>query len=324
MLLIITEASPVIGHGHVMRCCALAEASRRCGVPVRFLAHDTYTDALLQAQGQQLVAQMPADTRCIIRDLRDGSDEQQVAAEEAAGLRVLLLDEQGPARCRASLVSDSLMTEARRGYFAHGGHTRYLYGLDYAPLRPAFAESPNQTAGIGLLIALGGGDSTAITNSYVQALDAHGYHGPATVVCGGGEGERQALAATLARWQDSELLTSSNHMAELMNDSALVVTKLGMTQLEAFARGRPVLLIEPGEAHLKLSRELAAHYADWPALELGLAEGLDYEAAAECGLALLGDTERLVAMSRRAAQLVDGRGSERMIDALLTAVADSD
>lgn len=319
VLLFKTEASPTIGHGHVMRCIALAEVARRKGAEVAFLSRDAYTDELLRSRGQTLATEALAFpcAKWIIRDFRDGSDEQEVADEASSGVRVLLLDELGPARAKASLVADSMMTDARCGEYVHGTQTRYLYGLKYAPLRQAFARPFGDGVGEGLLIALGGGDLAATTKSYVDALHAHGFRGPATIVCNGAPAMMRAMVARISDWRESALLSSSDRMEQLMRSCSVVVTKLGMTLLESFSRGRPAVLIEPSDAHLTLNLQLSEQYPGWPAVELGLAKGMDYNKAAAKTLLLLQDEVRLLDMGMRAAELIDGHGSERLIEALL-------
>lgn len=299
-----------------MRCIALAEAARHKDIEVAFLSRDAYTDGLLIDHGEKIV-QANYSAKWIIRDFRDGSPIDDVVAEVAAGSRVLLLDEAGPARVKATLVSDCLMTDTRRHGFPHSDHSQYLYGLQYAPLRQEFSVPIKPVGDNRLLICLGGGDMTATTQTYVEALHNQGFRGPATIVSGGDKSCMHHIEEIISSWQQSELLSDSRTMVQLISDSSLVVTKLGMMQLESYACGRPCLLIEPSEAHLILNKQLAEQYSDWPAVELGLASEADYLAAAKTTLTLFEGKGALIKMARRAANLVDGRGSQRLINELL-------
>lgn len=323
-LLIHTEASPQIGHGHVTRCSALADEACHRGLTVGFLARNVYTHTLLESLGYPVfrVGNAPSAVRWIIRDFRDGSDAYQVAEEVAAGTVVLLLDEPGPARTEASLVSDGLMTEYRRQHFPHGPDTCYLYGLDYVPLRSAFTQNagtarPGQREAARLLVAFGGAATGTLTRAYIEALERAGFAGPATIVTGPVAMDKQQISQWVSGWGDTQVVSKLDAISAEMVQSDLVASKLGVIPLEAFCCGVGCVLIEPSEAHVALQADLALEYPQWPALELGLDLSLDFALAAETTLTLLQDRQQLTALGRCGASLVDGKGAQRLIDALV-------
>lgn len=317
---ILTEASPTLGHGHLARCRALAAEARSRGFHVVFCARDRYLVDLLQKAGEQICAH-DAEAPIVVRDLRDGSAPEDVRREVAAGRKVLLLDESGHARCEASMVVDVFMTPARADAFSHGGNTRYLYGLPFAPLHPRFrARHAKASAGEGedplLIISLGGGDCLQDTASLVLALQETGFRGPARIVSSGSGETAARISDIAAGWRDTLVLPNVADMADFLVAGDLLVTKLGMTVLESFCLGVGCLLIEPSTAHVELNVMQQKAYRDWPAIEMGLNRDLDF---ADCALRILNclaKRHRLSTMGRRGSELVDGLGCQRIIDEL--------
>lgn len=325
-LLICTEASPAIGHGHVMRCLALAAEARSRGMAVRFSPRDSYTADLLRDAGETEFADPQDPFRFVIRDFRDGSSSADVEGHRLRGSKVLLMDELGSARAAVDAVCDALMTKERAAPLLHGDGTRYLYGLSYAPLHARFraahaTEAPGDRERPRLFISFGGAGTVAVTFRFVAALHDSGFRGPATVVTGGSPAETEEIRSLAAGWKDTEVTARVRNMARVMAPCCLAATKMGVTVLESFCLGRGCVLLEPSPAHVRLQEALAAAYRDWPAVELGLAETADFSLAARCTMSLLADRPAIDRMGARATELVDGRGTERIVDALLSLVA---
>lgn len=320
-LIIFTEASPVIGHGHVARCMALADEAVRRGLIVQFIVTDRYAADIVQASGHTVCNSTTAHAPFIIRDFRNGSPAEDVTRERSAGSRVMLLDELGESRTCATIVADTFMTPQRAKRYVHAPNVRYLYGLEYAPLRHQFLEAaqdskPGLPPEGHLLITFGGSDPLGITHRYLQALNDCGFRGPAKIVAEGTpEGLKEASNLT-ARWKDTNIHQNVANMAGLMQEATLVATKVGVTLQEGFCLGKGCVFIEPSPAHVSLEVELAQHYTPWPAVEFGLADEVDFIEAATKTMEILADHQRMGEMGRVAAHLVDGQGTLRLIDIL--------
>ena len=322
-IVIYTEASPEVGHGHVARCVALAEEASGRNLNVAFLAGDRYTAHLVEASGQIVLDSSPAFTPFIIRDFKGASSAADVKRYRDAGSRVLLLDEAGEARIYATIVSDALMTPEGSRSLAHSADVTYLYGLDYAPLRGRFMQvAPARTATrpVGrLFVSFGGSDPLGITQRFLLAMDNGGFRGPATVVVGGTKKDIEEVLKITSSWKETAVHQDVKDMADLMKEACLVATKIGITTMESFCLGLGCVFIEPTPLHLALQTKLARHYSPWPALEFGLEGEVDFSEAARATMEILADTSRLGDLGRVAAHLVDGRGIVRLIDALIGA-----
>lgn len=320
-LIIYTEASPVVGHGHVARCMALADEAVRRGLAVQFCLTDSYTADIVKAGGYTSCQGVAAYAPLVIRDFRNGSTAGDVSRERSSGSRVMLLDELGAARTCATFVTDTFMTPRRAQRYAHASDVRYLYGLEYAPLRRQFLETVQEskpafpTSG-RLFIAFGGSDPLGITRRFLQALDGCGFSGPVTVVAEGTPAGLKDASHLTALWKDTEIHQNVTNMAGLMKEATLVATKVGITLLESFCLGKGCIFIEPSSAHVSLEAELAQHYTPWPALEIGLAEEADFTEAATMSMEILAAPPRMYEMGLAAARLVDGQGTIRLIDIL--------
>ena len=322
-MLIRTEASPDIGHGHVMRCCALADAARDHSIKVFFQSSDSYTDNLLETMGEQLV---PADDmtwspQWIVRDYREGSSKAEVALEVEQGSVVLLFDDLGPARLEASVVTDALMTKARSERYPHSARTQYLYGLEYVPLRRQFSTMaasarPGLQASGRLFVSFGGGDLSTVTHRYIEALNQVGFRGPASIISNGANNIRVLKQLTLS-WENTDIFDSLPNMAAEMSKCDLVASKLGITQLEAFSLGLGCILIEPTVAHETISRELEKTYQPWPAVEFGIASEIDFTVAATQTIKRLKNQQWLKEQGKCGAELVNGTGAKEIVQVLL-------
>lgn len=320
-LLIFTEASPLIGHGHVRRCLALADEAAKRGLKVKFAVTGKYAADIVHAGGHKAYGGVEELAPFIIRDFRNGSVAEEVAREMDLGSRVMLLDERGTARACATIVTDTFMTPQWAEQYVHAPGVSYLYGFEYAPLRSQFSlaalkKLSSFSADGHLLVAFGGSDPLGITQRYIQALDDCGFRGPATIVVDSTPvGYREASALT-ASWKDTEVRQNVKDMAGLMNRSTLVATKVGITLLESFCLGKGCVFIEPSPAHVLLEAELARHYPSWPAFEFGLAAEVDFIKAALKTMEILADFESMRRMGLVAASLVDGQGTVRLMDIL--------
>jgi spore coat polysaccharide biosynthesis predicted glycosyltransferase SpsG len=300
---------------------ALADEALKRGLQVRFSVQTAYTAKILEASGYALADNRDIVAPHVIRDFRGGSSEEEVRRQRLKGSRVMLIDDHGPGRTVANMVTDAFMTTESAQALIHADDVEYLYGLEYAPLRRQFLERRQgqkaRSANDGrLCIAFGGSDPTETTQKFISALTKVGFRGPATIIADGSpEGYRSASELTNL-WQDTVIYQQVADMAVLMAQADLVATKVGITLLESYCLGKGCVFIEPSPAHVALEAELAGHYASWPALEFGLADEVNFIEVATKTLEILADPQRIFEMGTAAAKLVDGKGTVRLIDAL--------
>ncbi|MBW2618093.1 MAG: hypothetical protein JRC92_04385 [Deltaproteobacteria bacterium] len=319
-LILKTQASAEQGHGHVRRCQALAAEARRQGLRPCFEAVDQYTADLVAALGEEVEDESnQRHASFIIRDFPGNNPTASVRREVAAGSVVLLLDDHGPARNQATIVTDAFSTP-EDGPLPSGQGVDYLYGLDYAPLRADFAARqgqarPGRNSCRRLMVCFGGRDACSITPRLIAGLHRAGYRGPSTIIA---EARHQAdLAALTADWKGTRVLTGVDEVAQGMLQCDLVVTKMGLLLVEAFCLGLGCALIEPSQAHLDLEAAQRRWRKAWPVREFGLAGEVDFDQAGAKAAALLANPEALAQMGAEAAGLVDGLGASRLIEAML-------
>ena len=320
-LAIKTKASAEQGHGHVMRCQALAAEARRQGLRPLFQVVDEYTADLLATLDEEVeVLSNHRPAPFIIRDLPFDNPPEAVKREVEAGSVVLLLDDHGPARNQASIVADAFGPPNGVGPLSLGPGVDYLSGFDYAPLAADFAAQqgqarPGRRAGVRPLVCFGGRDASSITPRFIAGLHRAGYRGPGTIIA---EARHQAELTTLTTdWTGTKVLSDVDKMAQEMLRCDLVMTKMGLLLLEAFCLGLGCALIEPSQAHLDLETAQRQRRKPWPVREFGLAGEVDFDQVGAKAAALLADQGALAQMGVEAAGLVDGRGAARLIKTML-------
>jgi UDP-2,4-diacetamido-2,4,6-trideoxy-beta-L-altropyranose hydrolase len=336
-LLFRTEASVAIGTGHVMRCLALAQAWQDIGGHATFAMVEA-TPAVedrLRSEGFDIVrfglkVGSLADAQETARLALERSaswvvvDGYSFSAEYQASLRaderkILFIDDNGHAgRYSADIVLNQNAHATEALYVDRGASTQLLLGPRFAMLRREFAPCREWIRNIPeiahhVLVTMGGSDPDNITERVIEAIRAEPAL-TATVVVGGSNPHLSKLRAAVREAGHSiELVENAVNMPELMAKADIAVAGAGTTSWEMCFLGLPALLIVLADNQRPAAAEVSGRGA---AISLG--EGADITAGA------LTDQLRKVvsspqlrrAMSECGRELVDGRGAERVAQAL--------
>ncbi len=341
------DASARLGTGHLMRCLALAQAWREAGGGVTFLSYceSVSLREYVQSEGfrfEPLASPHPdpSDLELALRHLEllspsgdqrpwlvlDGYHFESCYQREvlSRGYRLLVIDDIAhlPIYHADVLLNQNLRAE---GFdYSCGAETIRLLGSEYVLLRSHFLGRPAGLRSLAepatrVLVTLGGGDSNNATLQVIGALQHVGGDAlEARVVVGAENPHYQTLrqAARDSRGSIS-LVRGSFDMAGLMAWADVAVSAAGITCWELAYMGTPTILVVTAKNQLSGARAMR---------DVGAACLLDSRPEAladtlpETLASLLNDPERRLRMSRRGQQLIDGRGRERVIAALLPAV----
>jgi UDP-2,4-diacetamido-2,4,6-trideoxy-beta-L-altropyranose hydrolase len=328
-LLLRADATVSIGSGHVIRCLALAQAWQEAGGCVTLATGEMLGGlvATVAASGVSLapLGAIPGSaddaraTLALSHDLNavwtvldgDRFTNMFLNSIRDSETRLLLIDDFAN-RDGSSL---DLIVNPNCGVDAasYNGAVPVLIGPKYALLRRAFrnprARQIRDTAN-RILITLGGSDPDNLTPRVVSALAAV----PdllLTVVAGPGNKNTERLMAF--RSDNVKVLVDPPNMAELMQDCDLGIIAAGGTLWECLAAGCIVLSYSRNAIHQMVLQDLAAMGV---LVDLGLTSHFD---PGVLGSAVLGIAEaslRRANMVSMGAELVDGFGADRVVDAM--------
>jgi UDP-2,4-diacetamido-2,4,6-trideoxy-beta-L-altropyranose hydrolase len=239
------------------------------------------------------------------------------------GTRLLVIDDLADRPHRADLLVDQNLGRHPDAYRHRvPASCQLLIGPSFALLRPEFAAlrfHSLQRRGEGpwrhLLVAMGGTDERNSTGSILNILARcelpAGCH--ITVVMGADapalEQVRQLAAAMPVR---TTVAVAVDDMATRMAEADLAIGAAGGTAWERCCLGLPTLLLALADNQQSGAAALEAAGA---ALSLGGLESLPSSLPA--ALERVKDPERLARMSQAARNVTDGRGTARVIDAMV-------
>ncbi|QYC38582.1 undecaprenyldiphospho-muramoylpentapeptide beta-N- acetylglucosaminyltransferase [Nonomuraea coxensis DSM 45129] len=311
------DAGADSGVGHLVRCVALAEELRARGARPVFLGavrDSPWALAQLRERGLPLVPAPgpPAALAALARALRldaivlDSYRLPPGTGEELRrhGLPVLAVVDGDPLGQRADLYLDQNLGAERRPFPAGP----VLAGARYVLLRDSVrrrARAPRPPDGVpDVLCFFGGTDAAGVAPAWAAALRATGVPFTATVVS----------PAPFAPGAPITVIPPTDRLPELMAAADLVVTAAGSAIWELLYLGVPTALSWVAGNQRIGYDELVGR---------GVAAGLGREPGPEAVAALarlLTDPAAREEHGRRGAGLVDGRGRERVADALLALV----
>ncbi len=330
MILVRTDASAAIGLGHAMRCLALVDAGPEpatllmAGPPAAIVERAPSVAPLVAPPGSPADA---AETAAFARErgaawvVVDGyhfyGGYQQALVD--AGLRVLAFDDHGHAGYYAAhVVLNQNLGADEATYAERAPYTRLLLGPRYVLLRREFLgagpsrEFPERARRV--LVSLGGSDPDDVSSRVLAALS--GVPGPleVQVLIGGANPHRAQLERAAAGSRHAiELVADARDVAARMRWADLAVTAAGGSAWELARVGTPQLNVVLADNQRPAAAALAREGLGVP---LGWHEDLTAAAIADAVGALADDARRRAELSARSAELVDGRGAERVLAAM--------
>ena len=326
------DATPRLGGGHVMRCLALAQALRKRDVDVAFACRAGSADVapalarsnipVTEARGDADFDYPPAwngRADAIFVDLYTSTADDETRMRERADIVAVIEDL--PDRAHdCDILVDPMPGGSPMAYSGRvPGSCHVMAGGAFAPIRAEFSrlrpraldrhreEAPLNRVLVSMGLTDLGGISDAVARIALETLpDAQ-----IDVVLGPQAASRPALEARARETARLDVLTDIDDMADRMLRADLAIGAGGGTALERCVMGLPsiaVILAGNQRAATQLLHEDGALLAiDGPeriaATLPGLVESLTPKARAR--------------MAVRAAAVCDGRGAERIADALL-------
>jgi UDP-2,4-diacetamido-2,4,6-trideoxy-beta-L-altropyranose hydrolase len=337
-LLIRADASSEIGIGHVMRSAALAQAWQSSGGRAIFaLANGARElEDRLSSWGSEVAViraepgtgEDAAETNELCQRHRaywlalDGyhfSQDYRTVLRKG-GARLLLMDDLGdcaPYNCDIVLNDNPQAAEL---FNSRGVEARFLLGPRYALLRQEFLEFRRDTHEVSdrarrILITFGGGDDQNLTLQVMQTLQAlRDVALDLTVVVGAGNPHRTSIQKAVDNSPHSaRMLSNVKNMPELMSQTDLAISAGGGTCYELAFMRVPMFLIILARNQ---ERTVEAFSEANAAISGGWFDSLEEEALRASLLRAIGDQKLRSRLRENAGQMVDGRGSQRVVDAM--------
>jgi len=337
------DASSQLGTGHLARCLALADELRARGVRTCFVCRPlpNSLDAEVRIRGHEL-AILPEGR---LPEIDPGADVAGTTAALSAGMpwdwlvvdhyglderwemparrvaqKILAIDDVADRRHDADVLLDpGLHQEGARRYAGLVPPScRVFLGPAFALLRAEFVARPPRETKPGSFrvnVSFGGADPGGMTLRALRALETCGDPRiDIDVALGSASPHLHAVTEACAEMARTRLHVDATHMATLFGLASLAIGAGGSSSWERCRMGLPAIVVSLAPNQRPNCRALGASRA---ALYLGDAEEVTSEMLAKT-IAALGSRPRLLeTMGRRAAALVDGRGTERVALLLL-------
>lgn len=339
------DASHELGLGHVVRCRALGEALRDLGIEVVFA----------MSEGGGFVPDFPVEGRdllpadILVVDVPGGITSEDL--RHHPGLTVVI-DSGSPHRLGADLVFFPPAPQVAHLTWP-GFRGEILTGWEWVLLRREFAaiavknegergpgtpergpgaepqgpEAPKRGPGAqkmgpkahpNLLVTMGGSDPHGLTRQVFAALAVKSEEMPnVTVLLGPGyrgwgdlDGEGSQEAAPAAK--SARVLRGTDDMPGLMQQADLAICSFGMTAYELAAAGTPAIYLCISDDHAASAQ---AFEDAGIGINLGHFQRVNPEQIRRA-VKQMAEAD-LAGMGRRAQQLVDGKGADRIARKIL-------
>ena len=336
-VLIRADATPEIGTGHVMRCLALAQAwqdseglavyvmarstpavrSRLAAEDCRIQSIDTFPGSAADAeQTVALVRQYSAEW-LVLDGYEFNSDYQRKL--RGSGCRILCIDDLGKCdRYFAHVILNQNVTAQESWYAQREPGAQLLLGSRYCLLRREFLQLSDALCGArhGVLVTLGGSTPRELGLLILEVLSRLADRGIASTFVGGGSSpDIDCLVRRAAGLAPAVMLAvDPPDMARLMSGATLAVSAAGSTCWELCFLGVPTILTALADNQVPVAEELSRSEC---AVYMGDSRALTIDRLLTAILALAQSPQARSNLSQRCRTLVDGRGAERVVAALL-------
>lgn len=345
-IVIRADANTRIGAGHIMRCLALAQAWRQAGGDATFLTvpDSSMLENRLKSEGMTVkhLSARPgsyfdaAETTALAKEINaswvvvDGYQFDGVYQQvlKKSGLSLLFVDDYGHAdHYYADLVLNQNIYAHEDLYTNRESYTRLLLSTRYALLRQEFLKWHDRNRKTSeqarkLLVTLGGGDPENVTAKVLEAVEQIKLAGLEVVVVIGGNNPHYGTLQSSIRNNSSDIRLMQNitDMSEMMAWPDIAVSAGGSTCWELAFMGLPAVLLVFADNQEKIASGLDQAGV---VINLNRHTEVSVEQVADILLKLIEDYKLRQEMSWRGRELVDGKGSARVVQTLLSDFQDN-
>jgi UDP-2,4-diacetamido-2,4,6-trideoxy-beta-L-altropyranose hydrolase len=312
------EASPAIGMGHLMRCLSTAETLAWAGWQVAFaVSRETAAVPALAMSGYELrdSNQLSADW-AVFDHYGIGVGEERAAREFAEGVAAF---EDIPGRIHdADILLDPTPERQTHVYSALVPKAaRILTGAAMAQIHPrwrrARANTPARRRGAArrIVISMGATDPSNVSSRVLTCLRESCPTVGVDVVLNSAARHLETVRAGLRAKET--LHVDAPDLPTLLAQADLAIGAAGSSCFERALMGLPSIIVQLADNQ----GDLIGAFDHAGAAQAVSVDALDTPAVfGECIRRLAADERRLFTMSQRAAALVDGRGTQRLLAAL--------
>ena len=340
------DGSTRLGMGHFTRSLALAEGLESWGLVPRFLCREAPEGALSWlTRSDYAVETFPANTTfaedlaytrehinrhkaswvitdlCNIDTLDDIDGYQSyLGGLKDTGVSLLTVDDLNQLPFPSNIVLNPNYGANELPYETRPD-TQYLLGPSYFPFRREFRQVAGQPRKIRdtvsrVLVTLGGSDYQRSVPKLLRALDQVDRSNQLEVRLAGGLSTEvdEETDRMMARLGDrcSRLAPGSTLLDSLLWCD-IAITAGGLTKYETALTGTPSLIISQVDHQDYLTRRFVSEGSCW---YLGSGSKITEDTVVEGLVPLIKDYDARVGMSEAGKMLVDGRGIDRIIDAI--------
>lgn len=318
-----TDATRDIGGGHVMRCLTLANALSAKGWECSFISipETIKTIPALLSSGYQIVSFHEADIQADLLVVDHyGLDKEYETENRSWAKKILVIDDLADREHDCDVLLDQTLGRVKEDYiYLVPPHCRILTGSDYTILRPQFADLRDKAlerravqAGYieTILVMLGSVDKHNETGRVLDALEY--LPGPLKidVLMGNNAPHLQSIKHQVdSNKHNVKIYVDVANVATIMARADLAIGAGGTASWERCCLGLPTLLIEIAENQRLITHTLVETGA---ALRIESFSHSQTQTIAEQVLFCQNNTSTFLEMSRKASEVCDGQGANRI------------
>ena len=331
------DASSKIGGGHAVRCLALAKALVQAGWHCRLAIRGGTAATVPSLNGADLelvnlTGPVSAETSALSAAAPEGVDllivdhyrrDHDFERNCRGWARLIAVIDDQPIRTHDCdlLIDPTLGREAGDYKPLVPGGARILVGSEYAILRPSFAEARPKALDRRrtaqplhrILVSFGMADPDNLAGRALGAIAKSGISAAVDVVLGSGAPHRAKVeTAHRALPTGGNIHSYVEDMASLVAQADLAIGAAGSSAWERCCLGLPTLMLVLADNQRDIAIGLERRGA---AENLGAPEAGAFDRLAGRIAALAEEPDQRARMSEAAANICDGKGSQRLIEA---------
>jgi UDP-2,4-diacetamido-2,4,6-trideoxy-beta-L-altropyranose hydrolase len=341
-----TDASTNIGTGHVMRCLTLADELRQKVPDINFICREESGNLISYIEDRgynvhQLTGEIDIETdrnltKEILSEYETKSDwliidHYDIDISYESSLRehvkmIMVIDDLANREHNCDLLLDQNYSKNDNRY--NGLVTEnciQLLGAEYAILRPQFQKARGNLRERGggvnrILVFMGGSNLKNVTSKVLRAIHMLDRSDIAIdVVIGNLNPYHDEIKILTSKIPNTSCHHNVENMAELMASADLCIGAGGTTTWERCCLGLPSIVLVLAENQKNISENLDKGGA---IINLGWYYNVTEKNIKEVVEGLIDNPQTMISMSDKSRRLVDGKGVNRVCDAMVSMIRD--